>query len=366
MAATQKPVVIAVSGLHRGESPQPGGAVIESIRSHIPHARFIGISYDPMETGIYSDGPDRVDATYLFPYPGARQKDYLARIREVHEREGLSLIMPTLDSEFDNLIGLRDDLEKMGIGLVAPTAKSFAERSKIRLDELCLRANVAGPRTFPASDVTTAAQRALAVGYPCYIKGLHYEAHLVHTEAQLVAAFDRVVSTWGAPVLVQEAIYGEEYDVAAVAEGGELVGAITVRKLLRSKMGKGFGGVVVENPDIQGIARRLVKELAWDGPLEIELVKPIGRPFVLFEINPRFPAWISFAAKTGMNLPAYCAAHALGIVPPALSDCPAGKMFLRHCADIVADISLLADLGIDRELTDYSSEHKPKDGLAHE
>lgn len=195
-----------------------------------------------METGIYSDGPDRLDATYLFPYPGAGRKDYLVRLREVHEREGLSLIVPTLDSEFDNLIGLRDELDKMGILLIAPTATSFAARSKIRLSELCVKAKLVAPRTFRATDVTTAAQRALAIGYPCYVKGLHYEAHLVQTEAQLFAAFGRVVSTWGAPVLVQEAIYGEEYDVAAVAEHGELVAAITVRKLLRWKMGKGLGG----------------------------------------------------------------------------------------------------------------------------
>jgi len=366
VSASSGSVVIAVSGLHRGESPQPGGAVIESIRAHIPQARFVGISYDPLETGIYSQGPDRVDATYLFPYPSAGRKDYLARIREVHAREGLSLILPTLDSEFENLIALRGDLEEMGINLIAPTATSFNKRTKSRLEELGLKTDVAVPRTYAVSDVVSAAQRAYAIGYPCYIKGAHYEAHLVENEAKLASAFDRVIATWGAPVLVQEAVYGEEYDVAAVAEGGELVGAIAVRKLLRSRMGKGFGGVVVQNPTLSEITAGLLKELAWDGPLEIELVKPAGRPFVLFEINPRFPAWISFAAKTGMNLPATSAARALGMAAPTLSDCPPGKMFLRHCEDIVADISKLADLGIDRELTDHGTPVASKDNAADE
>lgn len=366
MAASPKPVVIAVSGLHRGESPQPGGAVIESIRAHIPHVRFVGISYDSMETGIFTQGADAVDATYLFPYPSAGKDACLARIREVHEHEGLSLILPTLDSELDNLIALRDELEEMGIRVVVPSAMSFEKRAKTRLAELCANADVAVPRTFAVNDVATAAQRAVQIGYPCYIKGQLYEAHLVSTEAQLVAAFDKVITTWGAPVLVQEAVYGEEYDIAAVAEGGDLIGAIGVRKLLRSKMGKGFGGVVVENPELADMTRRLLKELAWDGPLEIELVKPEGRPFVLFEINPRFPAWISFGAKVGMNLPAYSAAHALGLTPPELSECPAGKMFLRHCADIVADITQLADLGIDRELSHQAEPCRQKDGTVDE
>ena len=364
LARPDDPVVIAVSGLNRGESPQPGGAVIESIRAHIPNAKFVGISYDPMETGIYSQGPDRVDAVYLFPYPGSGKQDYLARIREVHAREGLSLILPTLDSEFDNLIELRGELQELGIELVAPTANSFSERSKSRLGELCRKAGVAAPRTLPANDIPSAVQHGLEIGCPCYIKGRHYEAQFVETEAQLVAAFERIASMWGLPVLVQEAVFGEEYDVAAVAQDGDLVGAVTVRKLLRSKLGKGFGGVVVENPEIADITRRLVKELCWDGPLEIELVKPAGGPFVLFEINPRFPAWVSFAAKVGTNLPAWCAARALGMDPPALADCPAGTMFLRHCEDIVADISDLADLGIDRQLTNHTPGHGQMDGTA--
>ena len=350
MAASSESIVIAVSGLHRGESPQPGGAVIESIRAHFPQARFVGISYDPLETGIYSQGPDRADTVYLFPYPGAGKEDYLKRIREVHEKEGLSLILPTLDSELENLIALRPELEEMGIALVAPSAEAFAARSKAMLPVLGQKAGVSVPRTFIANDVTTAAQRAYEIGYPCYVKGAQYEAHLVETEAQLVDAYTKLITTWGAPVLVQEAVYGEEYDVAAVAQDGELVGAIALRKMLRSRLGKGFGGMVVDNPDLIDITRRLVKALKWDGPLEIELVKPVGRAFVLFEINPRFPAWISFGAKVKMNLPAYSAAHALERSLPKLEDCPAGKMFLRHCEDIVADITRLADLGIDREL----------------
>jgi carbamoyl-phosphate synthase large subunit len=355
-------VVIAVSGLHRGESPQPGGAVIASIRAHMPDARFVGISYDSMETGIYTQGPDRVDATYLFPYPGAGKEACLARICEVHECEGLSLILPTLDSELENLIALRDELQEMGIVVVVPSAMAFDKRAKTRIDALCAAADVAVPRTFAVNDVATAAQRAFQIGYPCYVKGQLYEAYPVSTEAQLVAAFEKVITTWGAPVLIQEAVTGEEYDIAAVAEEGELIGSITIRKLLRSKMGKGFGGVVVDNPELAEMTRRLLKELAWDGPLEIEVVKPAIGPFVLFEINPRFPAWISFGAAVGVNLPAYSVAHALGVAPPALSDCPPGKMFLRHCEDIVADITQLADLGIDRELTELAPPNSPKDG----
>ncbi|MBN2906195.1 MAG: ATP-grasp domain-containing protein [Rhodobacteraceae bacterium] len=355
MGQTKKAPVIAVSGLHRGESPQPGGAVIQSIRAHDPEIRFVGISYDIMETGLFSQGSDRADAAYLFPYPMAGAESLLTRIKEVHARENLSLIIPTLDSELENLIALREDLARMGIAVVAPDRGALVARSKPMLEVLGPQAGVATPRTRMAGTAAGLAAEAARIGYPCFVKGALYEAHLVHSEAQLLSAFSGIFSVWGGPVLVQEAIYGEEYDIAAVGDGkGGVVGAVAVRKLLRSRMGKAFAGVVVDDPAINEITKRLFAILKWRGPLEIELVKPQGQPHFLFEINPRFPAWISFAAKIGLNLPAWVAADALGRPVPHLSPGKPGTMFLRHCEDIVADISQIADLSIDRETGDTS------------
>ena len=49
---------IAVSGLHRGENPQPGAAVIASLRRRFPGLRLVGLSYDPLESGLYGQGAD--------------------------------------------------------------------------------------------------------------------------------------------------------------------------------------------------------------------------------------------------------------------------------------------------------------------
>lgn len=348
MEASAAEPVIAISGLNRGESPQPGGAVIQSIRAHFPKARFVGISYDPLETGLFSLGEDRVDTAYLFPFPGAGSQDLLKRLQEVHEKEHLDLIIPTLDSELNNYIALQDKLEEMGIELVVPRHSSLAARAKLRLVELGERADVKVPRTFASHTAEGLAWQAAQIGYPCYVKGPLYEAKLVHDEPRLIEVFTEIHNQWGGPIMVQQEVSGEEYDIAAVGDGeGGIVGSVAVRKLLRSKLGKAFGGVVVNDPGINGITDRLVRALKWRGPLEIELVQPRGQPHFLVEINPRFPAWISFAAKTGVNLPAWVAAKALGHDVPDFQPCPPGRMFVRHCADIVTDISHVADLSID-------------------
>ena len=341
--------VIAVSGLHRGESPQPGGAVIESVRAFWPEARFVGISYDPMETGLYNRGPDHVDGAYLFPFPGAGADQLKARLMEVHEREGLSLVIPTLDSELANYLAIREDLKAHGIAVAVPGRAGLDARSKTELEKLGSRAGVPVPRTHASDSAAGLAACAARLGYPCYVKGSIYDARLVYNEAQLTDAFNDIAAVWGTPVLVQEAVHGEEYDVCAIGDGaGGLVASIAIRKLMKSRMGKGFGGVTVTDPEIAGIAERLVRDLNWKGALEIELVKPVGRGHMLFEINPRFPAWVSFPAKLGLNMPAWVAADALGLNGPELRAPDAGHVFLRHCEDILAHVDDIADMLIDR------------------
>ncbi len=349
--------VIAVSGLHRGESPQSGSAVIESLRARLPEARYIGISYDSLETGLYSCDRDQVDAAYLFPYPVAGPGELLTRMQEVHEAEGLSLIIPTLDSELDNLLTVQSSLGEMGIKIIIPSRRSLQARAKPVLDLLGKRTDVPVPRTFTANDPATLADYAAQIGYPCYVKGALYDARLVYNYAQLHEAFTTICAVWGPPVLVQEAIYGEEYVVGGVGDGkGGLVCQCAMRKLLRSKLGKAYGGVVIEDPAVNDIALRLVKELKWEGPFEIELVKPAGGEHHLFEINPRFPAWISFPAKIGCNMPAYVAEHALGLTTATPSRAPVGKMFFRHSEDVVADIADVARI-ITRGETEHTSEN---------
>lgn len=351
MSAASAQPVIAVSGLHRGESPQSGGAVIESIRAVLPQARMVGISYDLMESGLCSPGPDRVDAAYLFPYPGAGPQEFIERLRAVHAQEGISLIVPTLDSELANLITLRPTLEVMGIKVLVPSAQSFAARDKTRLAELGVAAAIPVPLTFAAHSADVLAGHALATGYPCYVKGALYDAKLVRNEAELFAAFQAIFAVWGGPVLLQQAIYGEEFVIAGLGDGkGGIVAKCVLRKLLRTRLGKAFGGVVIDDPDISDEAERLIRTLQWDGPFEIEFVQPRGGPRYLFEINPRFPAWISFPAKIGCNMPGWAACHALGLPPPDLAECAVGKMFLRHCEDLVTDISAIADMSIDAQI----------------
>jgi carbamoyl-phosphate synthase large subunit len=343
-------ITIAVTGLHRGDNPQPGAAVARSLRRAIPDIRIVALSYDPLESALYSHDLDRVDSTYLMPYPGKGPQQLRERIAYVHDREHLDVLIPCLDSELSNFIEIHSELEQQGIATMLPPREAFERRAKENLSGFCKHHRIPAPRTLVVNDAAQLARCADEIGYPLYIKGKFYEAWLVYTVAELFEKFESLARTWGLPVLVQEALIGEEFDVVGLADGtGGIVGQCAIRKLLRTATGKGFGGIVVNDPELDRMSRQIIKQLSWCGPFEIEFLKTPGRPHVLFEINPRFPAWVDFPSQIGCNLPLRLLDMLLGRAPTRLEVCDAGQMFIRHSIDLVGDMAELAKLSVDGE-----------------
>ncbi len=336
---------VAVTGLHRGDNPQPGAAVIASLRRRFPGIRIIGLSYDPMESTIYCQDGCRLDGVYLLPYPRTGSKALMERLEGILERETIEVIIPCLDSELMNFIELQDRLAQRGVKMMLPAKAAFLRRSKDALSLLCRRIEIPTPETRIAYDVADLAKFAAQIGYPVYVKGIYYEAHLATTEAELYAAFKELAEMWGLPVRVQEMVAGEEYDVVGLGDGkGGNIGSCSIRKMLRTSAGKGFAGVVVADPRIDALVRRLIRALRWAGPFELEFIKAPGRPHLLFEMNPRFPAWVDFPSQLGCNLPASLLERLLGMEPDRLAPCEAGRMFIRHSVDVLGDIADLAEL----------------------
>ncbi|MFZ5791048.1 MAG: carbamoyl-phosphate-synthetase [Pseudomonadota bacterium] len=337
--------IVAITGLHRGDNPQPGAAVAASLRRRFPDLRVVGLCYDPLESALYSCDGSRPDSAYLLPYPGVGSEALLERLDEILKREKIDFVIPCLDSEIANYIAIEPELRKRGIGCALPTKEALDARAKVNLPEFCRRLSILTLRTESANDPETLAARAEEIGYPVYVKGRLYEAHLATSRRELYEAYDKIASVWGGPVLVQESVIGEEYDIVGLGDGeGRIVGSCAIRKMLRTSAGKGFAGVVVDNPELDDLARHIIGGLRWNGPFELEFIKVQHKPYALFEMNPRFPAWVDFPSQIGCNLPARQLESLLHATPTALRICSAGQMFIRHSIDLVADIADVAEM----------------------
>lgn len=337
--------VIAVSGLHRGDNPQPGPAVINSIRRRHPSAKIVGLSYDPLESAIFSQGDDGVDTAFLMPFPAKGPDVLLDRLDEICQTEPLDIIIPCLDSEIPNYLDLAGELKSRKIKTPLVTRKMFDRRGKDNLGRLGKVAGVAVPRTMVAHDLAAAYRAAEQIGYPLFMKGKMYGACRLFSAADVAPAFHSLIAAWGGPAVLQAAVSGsDEYDVIGLGDGnGGVLGSCSIRKIMLTSAGKAFGGIVVADPALDETVGKIIKTLKWWGPFELEFVK--GRQgHELIEMNPRFPAWADFPSQIGCNLPAMLVDMLLSR-PVAVADpCEAGKMFMRHCVDLVGDISQIAEL----------------------
>jgi carbamoyl-phosphate synthase large subunit len=246
---------------------------------------------------------------------------------------------------------------EFGVKINLPSIYSLSLRSKENLPILCEEIGISYPRTLVANNFYDASKFAEENGYPIYIKGHFYEAHLSYNAQQIEDIFIKLKYDWGLPIIAQQCLFGEEYNVTGIGDGsGNISVFCEIRKLLRTKNGKGFAGVVIDDPALFLNSLKIIKRLNWNGPFELEFIKSNNGIYYLIEMNPRFPAWVDFPSQLGCNMPAALmnAPTSSGLEKNQI--CAPGKMFIRHCIDLAGDMSDFADLSIDgmKKLKTYS------------
>lgn len=337
---SRRTITLGITGMNaRPDNPGPGLAVARCLReARGLDVRLVGLSYDAFDPGLYL--PELCDAAYLLPYPSAGEEAFAARLALLHEREGFDVLIPCLDAELPVFSRLAPLLAEWGVRMAVPDPRQLQMRAKDRLQELAREAGITVPEThslFREDWFRTCAAEGFS--YPLVVKGLFYDARIVRTPDEAVAAFRQIAGDWGLPVLAQRLAPGEEVNLAGLGDGeGGLIAAVMMKKRALTDKGKAWAGVTIEDPALLSAAARLVAATRWRGPLEVEMMRaPDGR-LSLIEINPRFPAWIYLSAGAGLNLPEALVRFALGqpcaVLPPA----PAGVMFIRHAWEAIVSL----------------------------
>ena len=324
---------IAISGLNNTDNPGPGVPMIKSLQNK--HQVF-GFAYDPNEPGNFMK---ILQKTYLMPYPSLGFEALKARLEEIQQKEGIEAIIPNLDAELPLYIRYQDEINAMGIKLCLPTEENFELRNKNKLDLLSEKLDLTYPKTHEISTILELEKIASQSEFPMMIKGNYYKAYKAYNLESAIEYFYKISNEWGFPVLVQEVVAGEEINLVGVADGkGNLTGAVAIKKLTTTDIGKIWTGITIQNEKLMQIAKKFVKLTSWKGPFELECMINMNHIYMI-EINPRFPAWLYFATSIGINLPQMVVDIMIGKdVEPQL-EYPANKMYVRYVDEIVTDFS---------------------------
>jgi carbamoyl-phosphate synthase large subunit len=335
---------VAVSGLNNTDNPAPGIPVIKSIQAQ---NSIIGFSYDPNEPGNYMGMTDK---TYLMPYPSLGFDELKARLEYIQEKESIDAIIPNLDAELPLYIKYQEEIQAMGIKLCLPSLENFELRNKNKLDSLSKDLNIVYPKTYEISSIKELRECVEKSDFPLMIKGNYYKAYKAYNLDSAIEYFYKISDEWGFPILVQEVVSGEELNLVGVGDGkGELKGAVAIKKLTTTEIGKIWTGVTIQNEKLMQIAKNFVAHTKWKGPFELECIADVDKIYMI-EINPRFPAWVYFATEIGVNLPQMLVdIMADKDIEPQL-DYPQNKMYVRYTGEFVTNFTDFMKLLSTKEL----------------
>lgn len=343
---------IAVTGLNATDNPGPGVPVIRSIKDAKDFSgSIVGFAYDSLDPGIYMEG--LVEKSYIIPYPSGGLEALFSRIEQIHDKERLDLIIPTLDSELYGFVKLQPKLSHLGIKLFLPTLEQLNIRAKDNLFKFCQANQIKVPQNLIVGSFHDLYSLSSKIKYPAVVKGIFYDAYIVNNFDEAVHAFNKITAKWGYPIIIQEYLKGDEFNVVGLGDGtGRTVGAVSMRKLYITEKGKGWAGITIDDKNLIELSKKIIEKTKWKSGLELEFIKSseTGEYFLL-EINPRFPAWVYLAPSAGQNLPYALVKLAFGETVETFSSFKVGTIFVRSSWDLITDIKFFEQIAANGEIS---------------
>jgi carbamoyl-phosphate synthase large subunit len=342
---------IAVTGLNNTDNPGPGVPVIRSLlESGDFSGEIIGLVYDSLDPGMYLPGLTK--SNYLIPYPSGGLEILFERLSQINQKEGIDFLIPTLDSELFGFSKIAERLSDIGIRTYLPSKEQLMMRSKDKLYDFCEKNGILTPEILLVSSLNDMYKISSKFDYPVVVKGIFYDAYVVNNFDEAIKAFDKIRIKWGLPVIVQEFIQGDEFNIAGLGNGdGDTVGAVAMKKLYITDKGKGWAGITIYDELLLKNAYKIIENLGWRGGLELEFAKEKkSNRYYLLEINPRFPAWIYLTVGAGQNLPSAMLRLASGHDIEPLTYYKVGTIFIRYSWDNIIDIKRFEELSVNGEI----------------
>jgi predicted ATP-grasp superfamily ATP-dependent carboligase len=253
----------------------------------------------------------------MWPNGGADRVAFLCDLATSHGLEGWVLI-PSTD-ETAALVSLRhDELARHFTHTTPPWEVVRWAYDKRLTYALADRVGVARPKTARARTLQEAVASELP--YPLVLKPAIKKsknaltiakAWRVDDYADLAARFARASALVDPELLlVQELVPGggeAQFSYAALCRDGVPLAALTARRTRQYPMDFGRASTFVETvdcPEVHDPSRRLLREIAYTGLIEIEYKRdPRDGVLKLLDMNPRVWGWHTLCTRAGVDFP---------------------------------------------------------------
>lgn len=271
-----------------------------------------------------------LDADSAFAVPRCTDPTYVDHLLGYCAREGIELLVPTIDTELEALALAREQFAAVGTRVHVSDPETVAVvRDKQRTIDMLAQAGVPVPRTAPIEEVRAAPGEWR---WPAFAKPVGGSASrgigVLESPQDIAAAYPE-------PMLVQELLHGPEYTVNIYVDAaGRMLSAIPHRRL-SVRGGEVEKGVTTRDGRFAAIAEGVAAALPGArGVLCFQLIDdPHRGPFV-FEINARFGGGYPLADHAGGRFAESLLASLIGLPECATQDWRDGVTMARYDAAV--------------------------------
>ncbi len=279
------------------------------------------------------------DADEAFPVPRLDDPAYVPTLLALCEKQGVDLVVPTIDTEMATWVAARDQFDAIGttISLSGGGVVDIAADKQLTHDWLVANG-------FPT--VGQASPRAVlddpgAWPFPLIAKPRFGSAGIgvgiVRDAAELAVAVGRPEL---GEMVVQTLAPGREHTIDVLADRqGRCVCAVP-RRRIEVRSGEVSKGVTVRSPELQDLAARICHALPGAfGTITVQVfVGDAPGELAVIEINARYGGGFPLALEAGADFPRWQLEELLGLPSTASADgWRDGLVMLRYDAAVFVD-----------------------------
>ncbi len=316
--------------------------IIDNLRNHPEVFRIIGTDVRNEAIGFYM-----VDQAHVVPR--GDDPNYLPRLWEIIQQEGVDVIIPCSDEEALAFSAEKQLLKDAGVVvLCSPHPVTSLAVDKGSMLNFALQHGIPVPKFSLPTTIRELFRGAKELGYPVRpvvikprrgrggrgVRVLKEEVNVLGTrdsrEMKLEWLVDALRGEEPFEIVLMEYLPGEDYSVDVLADRGRLLGVVP-RIRIEAILGPSRVGQIVRNQEVVDIVESVVKAFGFDSNVNIQLkysAPPDERPMI-YEINPRVSGTIVASTAAGVDLLYHGIRLALGQDLPA-SLAPRSVKMIRY------------------------------------
>ena len=259
-----------------------------------------------------------VHRMYQIPSAETDPLGYIDAINSLQTTNSYDILLPFGSSAYNALASNQDNLSGDCKILLSSKDVFLLAFDKLNTFNFCQKTGIATPMTFHDYHENDLYAIGKEVNYPVVIKsrsgsgvrtGLRFAndyQELKQKYFELKTIFENNPVFSHAEPIIQEFIPGYIHDACSVALDGEIINILTQIRWWMYPTSGGVGAInyTTNNTVIKKIARKVLGNLKWTGPTQIEFkFDPRDKKYKLIEINPKFWGTLDLSIKAGLNFP---------------------------------------------------------------